>query len=278
MLQAPLFTIHETPVTVMNLVTFFIVLFVVWIIAKIIKSLVMRMKILKHHVNVATLYGFGRLSYYLVLLVGVYIALMTIGIDLTGIAVVAGALSVGIGFGLQSIFNNFAAGIILFSEKKVRVGDLIQFENGELATVKEINMRSTLVQTLDNRKIVIPNSEIVSKKMTNWTLDPEGYHRFRVPFTVSRKEKKEIIQSLALEVAKKLGATSRAAEVWLTRVTETVQEFELVVWIKVEAFENSSKSLTAECLWNLDDVFAQKGIELLQATKSLAHGAPIQEI
>ena len=238
----------------------------------------MRMKVLKHHVNSTTLYGFGRLSYYLVLLLGVYIALMTIGIDLTGIAVVAGALSVGIGFGLQSIFNNFAAGIILFSEKKVRVEDLIQLENGELATVKEINMRSTLIQTLDNRKIVIPNSEIVSKKMTNWSLDSESYHRFRIPFTVSRKEKKETIQSLALDVVKKLGETSRPAEVWLTKVTESVQEFELVMWMKVETFESSSRSLTAHCLWALDEVFAEKGVTLLQAAKLISNGNHLQEI
>jgi len=278
MLQAPLFTIHETPVTVMNLITFLIVLIVAWVVAQVIKSIVMRMKILKHHVSSTTLYGFGRLSYYLVLLLGVYIALMTIGIDLTGIAVVAGALSVGIGFGLQSIFNNFAAGVILLTEKKVRVEDLIQLENGELATVKEINMRSTLVQTLDHRKIVIPNAEIVSKKITNWTLDPKSYHRFRIPFTVGRKEKKEVVQSLAIETAEKMGESCQPSEVWLTKVTESVQEFELVIWLQAEAIARSTTSLPAQCLWNLEEAFSQKGIELLQAAKCVTSGAPIQEL
>lgn len=161
-----LFTIHETPISVVNLLTCLFILIISFALAKGIKAYVSNKSKLSKHMNSSTLYGVGRLSYYVVLLTGIYIALTTIGIDLTGIAVVIGALSVGIGFGLQAIFNNFVAGIIILFEKKVRINDTIKLESGEEGVVSEINMRCTLIQTTDKREIIIPNTEIVSKKVT----------------------------------------------------------------------------------------------------------------
>ena len=97
----------------------------------------------------SALYGLGRLAYYAVFLIGFYIALTTIGIDLTGVAVVVGAVSVGIGFGLQSIFNNFVAGIIVLLEKKVHPGDFIELQTGDNGVVLEINVRTTVIETLE---------------------------------------------------------------------------------------------------------------------------------
>jgi small-conductance mechanosensitive channel len=104
-----------------------------------------------------------------ILVIGTYIALTTIGIDLTGITVVVGALGVGVGFGLQSIFNNFVAGIIVLFEKKVCINDTVQLESGEVGVVSEINIRCTLIRTNDDREVIIPNTELVSKKVIKIT-------------------------------------------------------------------------------------------------------------
>lgn len=278
MWHTPLFTIHETPVTAFSLLTFIGIIILTWIIAKCLRKGMMQFPFLKGNVSSATLYGLGRFAYYLTLSIGAYIALTVVGVDLTGIAVVIGALSVGIGFGLQSVFNNFAAGIILLIERKVSVGDMIQLESGEMGHVKEINVRSTLIQSLDNRKILVPNTEIVSKKLTNWTLGHEKFHRFRIPFTVLRKESKEKVKALALEVAEEFNVKKMASEVWLSQIGEKHQDFELVLWMEREEKGLSAHSMAARCLWSLDTAFTKEGIELIKANRCVSSSPFLEEL
>jgi len=278
MWHEPLFTIHETPITLFNLLVFVAVVILTILIAKLVRTSVARLASLKGHVSPSTLYGLGRLAYYIVLILGFYIALTIVGVDLTGIAVVVGALSVGIGFGLQSIFNNFAAGIILLIERKVRVGDMVQLESGDIGHVQEINVRSTLIRTLDNRKILVPNTEIVSKKLINWTLGSDNSHRFRIPFTIERDEDKEKIKAIALDVAAGFNSKGAAPEVWLTRIGEKNQDFELVLWMERKETDLTSQSMTARCLWSLDTAFAEKGIKLVEASRQIGKSSFLQEL
>ena len=113
----------------------------------------------------------ARLLKVVLIIAAVFIALGTIGIDLTAFAVFTGALGVGIGFGLQAIFNNFVAGLILLSEKSLKVGDFIDLERGHLAgTVRQINIRNTIITTPDSIDVAVPNSEFVNGRVTNWTM------------------------------------------------------------------------------------------------------------
>jgi small-conductance mechanosensitive channel len=108
------------------------------------------------------------LAYYVVLVLGVLLAISVAGFDLTNLAIIAGALSVGIGFGLQNVVNNFVSGLILLFERPIRVGDVIDYQ-GQWAEVQEIKVRSTLIQTYDRAELIVPNSELVSNTVTNWT-------------------------------------------------------------------------------------------------------------
>ena len=277
--DTPLFTIQETPISVVNLLTCLFILVLSFALAKGVKSSVTRMSALKSAMSAPALYGIGRLSYYIILLIGIYVALTTIGIDLTGIAVVIGALSVGIGFGLQSIFNNFVAGIIVLVEKKVRINDRIQLESGDMGIVTEINVRSTVICTPDNRKIVIPNTEIISKKVSNWNQDGGQLFRLRLPFSVERKIEKETVKQVAIEAVLALPATSQepSPDVWLTKVSETIQEFEAVVWVSFHEVGLGSQSLSASYLWALESAFTKKEIKLLAANRILSSSSPYEE-
>ncbi|CAN0584690.1 unnamed protein product, partial [Ectocarpus sp. 12 AP-2014] len=95
------------------------------------------------------------------LFIAIMIAMNAIGVDLTALAVFSGAVGVGIGFGLQAIFSNLVAGIILLIEETVKVGDFVELESGLTGEVREINIRATLITTNDNVDILVPNSEFI---------------------------------------------------------------------------------------------------------------------
>jgi small-conductance mechanosensitive channel len=114
-------------------------------------------------------FSIARLVHYVVIFIGFLFALAALGLELTKITIIFGALGVGIGFGLQTIVNNFASGIIMLFERPVKVGDYIEL-NGQWAEVKKIGLRATVVQTFERSDIVVPNSDLISNQVINWTL------------------------------------------------------------------------------------------------------------
>ncbi|MCP5506431.1 MAG: mechanosensitive ion channel [Chlamydiales bacterium] len=206
------------------------------------------------HLHPSSSYAIGRLTYGLILFVGIYIALSLIGINLTGIAVVAGALSVGLGFGLQTIISNFISGMIILTEKTIAPGDLVQIESGEVGIVLRVNIRSTLIETADCRKMVVPNTEIVTKKLTNWSKGKEGVFPLSVPLKVSREVDRKIFKETILgAIDKDLGKNKEhPSKIRLLKLTDKQQEWELTVWVEKKDkgvaafFENLEGALTKE--------------------------------
>ena len=112
---------------------------------------------------ILTLFG------YVAFILAVLIALTTANVNLTGLAIVSGALAIGLGFGLQEIANNFVSGLILLFERPIRAGDFVTVGNVE-GFVRRIRIRSTEIETLDNQNVLVPNSQLVSGQVTNWVL------------------------------------------------------------------------------------------------------------
>ncbi|MEM1106966.1 MAG: DUF3772 domain-containing protein [Pseudomonadota bacterium] len=138
--------------------------------------------------------------------IGLVIAFMTgvgmLGFDLSNLAIIAGALSVGIGFGLQSIVNNFVSGLILLFERPIKVGDWIVTTSGE-GIVKRISVRSTEIETFDRASIIVPNSELISSSVTNWT-HKNKLGRVRVAVGVSYNEDPDRIIEILNGIPKKV--------------------------------------------------------------------------
>ena len=193
------------------------------------------------------------------------IALASIGLDFSNLAIVAGALSVGIGFGLQSIVNNFVSGIIILFEHQLRVGDYIELDNGLTGTVKSINVRSTLINTNDNIDIVVPNSEIISTKLTNWTLG-EHFLRVRIPFGVAYGTDKELVRKAAIEACDEVSFTltnmpGREPDVWLVEYGDNSLNFLLLVWVNRQGARRPTRTRAAY-LWAMETKFREYGIEI----------------
>jgi potassium-dependent mechanosensitive channel len=122
--------------------------------------------------------------HYAVLLIGFFIALGALGVDLTKVTILAGAFTVGVGFGLQTVINNFVCGLILLFERPIKVGDVVQID-ADIGEVRRIGIRACVIRTVDGSEVIVPNGTIISNKVTNWTFS-DRFRAVEVPVNVAR--------------------------------------------------------------------------------------------
>jgi small-conductance mechanosensitive channel len=170
---------------------------------------------------------------YLMLLIGFIVILQTVGIDLTAFNVLAGAIGIGIGLGLQGIANNFISGLILLLERPVQVGDRIELA-GVSGRVVAIGARATRILTNDNIAIIVPNSKLVSENVVNWSYENETV-RFKVPMMVAHEADVHEVSGLMMEAARENTdiVDDPPPAVRLTKIDEEGMYFQLRVWSKV---------------------------------------------
>jgi small-conductance mechanosensitive channel len=181
-------------------------------------------------VEPAPRYVIIRMVQYAVWVVGIFIALEFLGVDLTALTVVAGALGVGIGFGLQSVVSNFVSGLVLLMEQPIRIRDRVTVENVE-GNVADIHFRSTTIVTNDNISIIVPNSQFINQTVINWSHgDPRI--RIHVPVGVAYGSDVELVTNTLQEVAAQTeGVLSQPApEVRFNEFGDSSLNFELLVW------------------------------------------------
>lgn len=179
----------------------FLILFLTHMLSKIIRF-VLKEKVLSQSGMVPGLQeSITSISAYVVWGLGILFALHAFGLNTTSLAVAVGALGIGLGFGLQNIFNNFISGIILLFERPIQVGDEVEI-NGIWSTVKKINVRSTVVQTWDSAAIIIPNSELISNQVVNWSFK-DKFIRRKIQVGVAYGSNIELVRDTLLEVATK---------------------------------------------------------------------------
>ena len=207
----------------------------------------------------------GQIARAVIILIAVVIAITALGVPLTALTVFGGALGIGIGFGLKSVFENLAAGVIMLMERSVKVGDFIELASGTAGLVREINVRSTLVTTNDNVDILVPNAEFVSGQVTNWTLR-DAQRRVRVPFGVAYGSNKELVRQAGLEAAAEVDwilktTKGREPQVWMVGMGESSLDFELVVWLNDDAVKKPAK-VNADITWAVHSALVRHGLEI----------------
>ncbi len=195
--------------------------------------------------------------------IGVIIALLSgmgaLGLDLSNLAIVAGALSVGIGFGLQAIFSNFVSGLILLFERPVKVGDWVIVGDCQ-GTIKKIRVRSTEIETFQNSSVIVPNSQLISETVTNWTLH-DRVGRVDIGVGVAYGSDVDKVRKILMNVAKANNSVRNypAPSVFFMNFGDSSLDFELRCFIRNirDIFKTSS-----DLRFAVDTAFRENGIEI----------------
>jgi len=179
----------------------------------------------------------SNVGFYLIVFITTMISMGSLGIDMSSISLIAGALSIGIGFGLQTVVSNLIAGIILMFERTIRIGDIIEIDALLKGTVTDIRIRSTTIKTFDNIDIIIPNSSFIQNNVINWTLD-DVTRRLHIPFGVAYGTKIETIKEVVLKELDNCDLVyikdvkDKEPEIRFDNMNMNRVELELLVWVK----------------------------------------------
>lgn len=195
----PIFSLGDGPFSLATLTGLLLSAVLILVVGRFFRQWVISKLLRRTLMEPALQYSIAKITHYAFVAIAFIIALQMVGVNLNSVTVVLGAMSIGIGFGLQNIVNNFVSGIIILIEQPVNVGDRIEVA-GVAGRVTRIGARSTTVLTNDNISIIVPNADLVSHAVTNWSHgDPSV--RFRIPLSVAYGTDLEKLRKLLLEVA-----------------------------------------------------------------------------
>jgi small-conductance mechanosensitive channel len=254
----PLFVVGGTAVTVASVVSFVIFLALAFTASFVLQRAVVRL-CHRRGIDEGVQYALKRLLHYGVIGVGAFLALDNLGISVTALAGLGAILAVGIGFGLQNITQNFVSGLILLLERPVKKGDFVVVGQTS-GTVREIRGRATVVTTLDNVDIVVPNGQFITEQVTNETFMDRRV-RCRVAIGVAYGSDTGRVRDVLLEVAGAHPDILREPPpmVAFTDFGESSLDFALVFWAPDPLLR---PRISSDLRFAIDDAFRREGIEI----------------
>ena len=235
-LYYPIFSVGETKLTLATILKFIFLLTVGLLLLRLIRRKIAIFLQKKTRLSFGSITSITTLGYYVTLVLGLFVILTTVGVNLSQITVILGALGVGVGFGLQTIANNFISGIILLSEQTIKAGDIVNLESGVTGEVKKVAIRSTIIRTVNGDDVIVPNSEFVSGRVNTWTYS-DDWRRLTIPFGVSYGSDPDEIVQIAEEAAREVEITREDADhpvrVFFEGFGESSLDFSLKVWCRM---------------------------------------------
>ncbi|MGE0806641.1 MAG: mechanosensitive ion channel family protein [Burkholderiaceae bacterium] len=248
-----LFTLGEANVTILSLFkTVLLILLLFWAAAQTGHWIVGR-GLRRFSFDTGTREAIGAVIRYLVLIIGLTLILQNAGINLTALSVVAGAIGVGVGFGLQNIVSNFISGLIIMLERPIKVGDRVELGTLE-GTVREIRARRTTVVTNDNVAILIPNQRFIVDNVVNLAY-LERPIRLRVTMGVAAGSDAALVERLLIEVASRRDdvLSDPPPQVILSSLGGAAMLFELAVWYSAQS--KSRQQMASELNFAISETF-----------------------
>ena len=261
------FTFGRITVSISSVIIGLIVVILTILIARWSSALIERRIANRRHIDPGLRYTICRLVKYVIIIVGSLVALkQAFAIDLTSIAVIFTALSVGIGFGLQYIAADIASGFILLFERPIRIGDRITIGEDE-GDVQSINLRTTIVTTNDRVAIIVPNSKLVSQNVVNWSYgDPRA--RIAIPVSVADESDVELVTDTLIQAARKVTNVlpEPQPEVQFLKFGEYSLDFRLLVWTNLP---RRHMQIRSDVNYRIAQLFRDRAIRLATPTQEL---------
>lgn len=223
--------------TVGDLGLLILLLILVFVAESVVRRYFLHRLLQRTRVDPSVRFAIARIAGYSFIALGIYVALLLVGLNLSSLAVVAGALGVGIGFGLQNIVHNFVCGLIILIERPITIGDRVEI-GGVAGQVKQIRLRSTTIETNDNITYIVPNSDFITNTVINWSHgDPRV--RIRLPVGVAYGSDLVKLERALLEVARGHPKVLRepAPAVYFSGFGDSSLNFELAVWTTEMTFQ-----------------------------------------
>ena len=248
-----------TKITIINIVYLILFLVLFMFASRVIRDTLQNRVLPRTRLDTGARASFVNIVIYAFWILAIYTGINILGINLSSLTFMAGALGIGIGFGLQNIVNNFVSGIILLFDPSIQVGDMVQVGD-DWGMVSRINIRTTIVQTFDNASLIIPNSEMLSNKITNWSFQDPKVRR-QVDVGVAYGSDIQLVRRLLLQIAEEMPEVLGDPAPWVDFMDfgNSALIFRIRFWIS-----SPDHWLTAptEFRFRIDEEFRKHGIEI----------------
>lgn len=254
----PLFSIGKTPISFVSVLTCIGFIILAFILSAVLRRILTKVYE-KRHIDSGTQHALNRLLHYVIIALGIFLAVDNLGVSLSAIAAVGGVLLVGIGFGLQDLAKDFISGIILLIERPIRKGDFIEVDEFK-GSVMEIGLRATLINTYDDIEILIPNGKLVNDVVIN-RIYQEKYYRIRINVGVAYGSDTERVRDILISVARAHPNILEKPEpiVFFEHFKDSYLDFRLMGWLDNARLEPRVKS---DLHYAVDKAFREAGIEI----------------
>jgi potassium-dependent mechanosensitive channel len=241
------------------IVIFFVMIYLSILIARFIRILLEEDVLNRYNLSKGLPHTIAMGAKYTLIIAGFFLAVNAAGIPVDKLTIVLGAFSVGIGFGLQNIFNNMVSGLILLFERPIQLGDTVQV--GQLTgNVKSIDLRSSNIRTFDGAEVIVPNGQLISNEVINWTLSDQK-RRIEIPVGVSYNSDPAVVQRLLMDILIHHEEIIKDPEpfVFFSGLGDSSLDFALLFWIGDYA---EGRRIRSEVYFKVFEIFKENNIEI----------------
>lgn len=269
-----LFDLGPTPITMATVIVMIAVMLATWLVSWGVTRTIRKALQLRGLRDEGTIGVVTRLTHYFLIGAGLFVALRVAGIDLTALFAAGAIFAVAFGFAMQNMTSNFISGVILLTEGVIKPGDVLHVE-GEMVRVRDMGIRATIVRTLDDEDVIIPNSVLVQSAVTNFTYR-DNLTRLRVLVGVTYGSDLRHVRQVLESATKKLDWISKeqGSVILLAEFGSSSVDFEVSIWIDDPWRSRRAKSDLREAIWW---AFKQAGITIAFPQLDLHLDEPVVE-